>query len=314
MPAPTVATREPRLLVLAAFAAVYVIWGSTYLFIRFAVAELPPFFTGAARFLTAGTVLLAWARLRGDAMPTTSQVRSAAIGGFFLLTAGNGAVVWAVQRVPSGIAALIVATLPVWMVLIEWARPGGWRPRLPVFAGIALGLAGIGLLLDPRSFGAGEPVDPVGALVLCAGSIAWAAGSIFMRNAPMPKSAFASNGIQMLCGGLGLSLVSALSGEPAQLDLAGASARALLSVLYLMVFGSLIAFTAYTYILRVSTPARVSTYAYVNPVVAVFLGWLFAGEAVTTRTILATGVILAGVAVITAGSVHAGRRARQAGG
>ena len=176
----------------AAFGAVYLIWGSTYLFIRFAVAELPPFLTGAVRFLAAGTILLAWARLRGDVMPTRAQGRTAAIGGFFLLTAGNGAVVWAVQRVPSGIAAIIVATLPVWMVLIEWARPGGWRPRLPVFGGIALGLGGIALLLDPRSFGAGAPVDPVGALVLCSGSIAWAAGSIFMRNAPMPSSTHCS--------------------------------------------------------------------------------------------------------------------------
>lgn len=311
MPAHPTDSREPRALVLAAFAAVYVIWGSTYLFIRFAVAELPPFLTGSVRFLAAGSVLLAWARLRGDPLPTPAQRRSAVIGGFFLLTAGNGAVVWAVQRVPSGIAAIIVATLPVWMVLIEWARPGGWRPRLPVFGGIALGLAGIALLLDPRSFGSGEPVDPVGALVLCSGSIAWAAGSIFMRNVPMPRSAFASNGIQMLAGGAGLLVVASLAGEPSRLDLAAASPRALLSVLYLMVFGSLIAFTAYTYILRVSTPARVSTYAYVNPVVAVFLGWIFAGEPVTPRTLMATGVILAGVAVITAGGVHAGRRARQ---
>ncbi len=307
-------TREPRALILAAFAAVYLIWGSTYLFIRFAVAELPPFLTGAVRFLVAGSVLLAWARLRGDVLPTRAQGRSAAIGGLFLLTAGNGAVVWAVQRVPSGIAALIVATLPVWMVLIEWARPGGWRPRPAVFGGIALGLAGIALLLDPRSLGTGVAVNPIGALVLCLGSIAWAGGSIFMRNAPMPKSPFASNGIQMVCGGIGLAVLATLAGEPARLDIAAASPRALLSVLYLMVFGSLIGFTAYTYILRVSTPARVSTYAYVNPVVAVFLGWLFAGEPVTVRTLMATGVILAGVAVITAGAVRRGRQVGPAKG
>lgn len=290
---------EPRALVVAAFAAVYLIWGSTYLFIHFAVSELPPFLVGAVRFLVAGSILTLWARLRGDPMPTPRQARTAAIGGLFLLTVGNGAVVWAVQRVPSGITALIVATLPVWMVLIEWARPGGVRPRAGVFAGIGLGLAGIALLLDPGALGGGERVDLAGALVLCIGSVAWAAGSILMRHAPMPRSARAANGLQMLAGGTGLALLGLAAGEAPQLDIAGASPRALLSVLYLMVFGSLIAFTAYTYILRVSTPARVSTYAYVNPLVAVFLGWTFAGEVVTGRTLAAAAVILASVAVVT---------------
>lgn len=290
---------EPRGLVLAAFAAVYVIWGSTYLFIHFAVVELPPFLVGAVRFLVAGGILLLWARLRRDPKPAPREVRTAGIGGLFLLTVGNGAVVWASQRVPSGIAALIVATLPVWMVLIEWIRPGGLRPRMGVLAGILLGLAGIALLLDPGAIGAGERVDLAGAAVLCLGSIAWAGGSIYMRAASMPRSALVSNGIQMLAGGVGLTIMGLAAGELARLDLAGASPRALLSVLYLMVFGSLIGFTAYTYILRVSTPARVSTYAYVNPVVAVLLGWMFAGEIVTGRTVAAAAVILASVAVVT---------------
>ena len=295
---------EPRALVLAAFAAVYVIWGSTYLFIHFAVAELPPFLVGAVRFLIAGGILLAWARFRNDPLPTARQARTATIGGIFLLTVGNGAVVWASQRVPSGITALIVATLPVWMVLIEWIRPGGTRPRLGVLAGILLGLAGIALLLDPGALGGGERVDPAGALVLCLGSIAWAGGSIYMRAAPMPRSALASNGIQMLAGGVGLTLAGLAAGELGRLDLASASPRALLSVLYLMVFGSLIGFTAYTYILRVSTPARVSTYAYVNPVVAVLLGWMFANEAVSARTLAAAAIILASVAVVTLGATR----------
>jgi drug/metabolite transporter (DMT)-like permease len=310
MPSASHRPDEPRALVIAAFAAVYVIWGSTYLFIHFAVSELPPFLVGAVRFLVAGSILTLWAHLRDDPRPTGRQARTAAIGGLFLLTVGNGAVVWAVQRVPSGITALIVATLPVWMVLIEWARPGGVRPRAGVFAGIALGLAGIALLLDPGALGGGERVDIGGALVLCLGSMAWAAGSIFMRHFPMPRSARAGNGIQMLAGGAGLALLGLSVGEASQVDVAGASARALLSVLYLMIFGSLIGFTAYTYILRVSTPARVSTYAYVNPLVAVFLGWMFAGEAVTGRTLAAAAVILASVAVVTIW----GTARRQAGG
>lgn len=287
-------------LVIAAFAAVYIVWGSTYLAIRFAVAELPPFITAATRFLIAGAILFAWGRIQGEPLPTPVERRSAAVGGLLLLLGGNGAVVWAEQFVPSGIAALIVATLPLWMVLLEWARPGGSKPGLGVFVGLALGLAGIGLLLDPGDTGGG--VDVVGAVVLCFGSVSWAAGSIYMRNVPMPRSAFMSNGIQMLAGGTGLMILGSAVGEFGNLELAAASAKALLSVAYLIVFGSLIGFTAYTYILRVSTPARVSTYAYVNPVVAVFLGWALAGETITIRTLAAAGVILLSVAIITLSS------------
>lgn len=298
-PAPA-APGHSRALLIAAFAAVYLVWGSTYLAIRFAVAELPPFITAGVRFLVAGAILLLWARLQGDALPTARERRGATIGGLLLLLGGNGAVVWAEQFVPSGIAALIVATLPLWMVLLEWARPGGSRPRSGVFLGLALGLAGIALLLDPSDATGG--VDVVGTVALCLGSVSWAAGSIFMRHVPMPKSALTSNATQMLAGGVGLALLGAALGEFGRLDLAAASPRALLSVAYLIVFGSLIGFTAYTYILRVSTPARVSTYAYVNPVVAVMLGWALAGEAITVRTIAAAGVILLSVAIITLSS------------
>lgn len=292
---------------IAAFAAVYLVWGSTYLAIRFAVAELPPFITAGVRFLIAGAILLAWARLRGEPVPDRRQARGAAIGGLFLLLGGNGAVVWAEQFVPSGIAALIVATLPVWMVLIEWARPGGRRPRAGVFAGLALGLAGIALLIDPTAI-AGESVHVVGAIVLCFGSISWAAGSIYMRHVPMPGTAITSNAVQMLAGGVGLTLTALAVGELGSLNLAAASPRALASVAYLILFGSLVGYTAYTYILRVSTPARVSTYAYVNPVVAVFLGWAFAGEVVTLRTVAAAAVIVGGVAIITISGASARKR------
>lgn len=298
----TVTKSEPKALVVAAFAAVYIIWGSTYLAIRFAVEELPPFTMAAARFLIAGTILLLWARLRNEPRPAGRQGRGAAIGGLFLLLGGNGGVVWAEQRVASGATALIVATLPVWMVLIDWWRPGGRRPSAGVAAGLALGLVGIGLLVDPGAIRGGAGVDPIGALVLCLASVSWAAGSIYIRHVPMPRSAFASNGIQMLAGGAALLLTGLLAGELGRLDLAAASSRAWLSLGYLAVFGSLIGFTAYTYINRVSTPAKVSTYAYVNPIVAVFLGWAFAGEPITPRTLGAAAVILAAVATITLAS------------
>jgi drug/metabolite transporter (DMT)-like permease len=293
---------------LAAFAAVYLVWGSTYLFIRFAVETLPPFLMAGARFAVAGAILYLWARMRGAPTPARAEFRGAAIAGLFLLLGGNGAVVWAEQRVPSGVTALLVATVPVWMVLLDWLRPGGVRPRAGVFAGLALGLVGLALLVGRGAFGGGG-ADVVGAAVLVVGSILWATGSLYVRQNPRPSSALVTNAVQMLAGGAALLVVGTLVGEFGRLDLAAASTRSLLSLLYLVIAGSLIGFTAYTYLLQVSTPAKVSTYAYVNPVVAVFLGWAFAGEDITARTLVAAAVILAGVAIITMAS--AGQEAEQ---
>jgi drug/metabolite transporter (DMT)-like permease len=300
----TFAGRRPkeqsRARLFAAFAAVYTVWGSTYLFIRFAVETLPPFLMAGARFAVAGAILYLWARLRGAATATRAEWRGAAIAGLFLLLGGNGAVVWAEQRVPSGVTALLVATVPIWMVLLEWLRPGGKRPRAGVFVGLALGLAGLALLVGRGAVsGGGEGADLVGAAVLVVGSILWATGSIYVRHSQHPSSALVSNAVQMLAGGAALLVAGTVVGELGRLDLGAASARSLFSLLYLVIAGSLIGFTAYTYLLQVSTPAKVSTYAYVNPVVAVFLGWAFAGEEITARTLIAAAVILAGVAIIT---------------
>jgi drug/metabolite transporter (DMT)-like permease len=292
-------TEQSRSRVVAAFAAVYLIWGSTYLFIRFAVETLPPFIMSGTRFALAGAVLYAWARLRGTPAPTPAETRSAAIAGLFLLVGGNGAVSWAEQRVPSGVTALLVATVPVWMVLLDWLRPGGTRPRVGVFAGLALGLAGLALLVGQGASGSGERVDPVGAAVLAGGSILWAIGSLYIGRNPRPPSALVANAVQMLAGGVTLLAVGTIAGELGRLDLAAASTRSLLSLVYLFSAGSLIGYTAYTYLLQVSTPAKVSTYAYVNPVVAVFLGWAFASEEITARRLIAAAVILSGVAIIT---------------
>jgi drug/metabolite transporter (DMT)-like permease len=297
----------PRARLLAAFAAVYLIWGSTYLFIRFAVETLPPFAMAGARFAVAGAILYLWARLRGAPTPSRAELRGAAVAGFFLLLGGNGAVVWAEQRVPSGITALLVATVPVWMVLLDWLRPGGTRPRAGVFVGLALGLVGLVLLVGRGGLGAGsQGADIMGAAVLVVGSILWAIGSLYVRHHARPTSPIVTNAVQMLAGGMALFVAGALVGELGRLDLAAASTRSLLSLLYLVVFGSLIGFTAYTYLLTVSTPAKVGTYAYVNPVVAVFLGWAFAAEEITPLTLIAAAVILAGVAIITV----AGERGR----
>jgi drug/metabolite transporter (DMT)-like permease len=285
--------------VIAAFAAVYIIWGSTYLAILFAIETLPPFLMAGVRFLVAGAAVHMVLRARGAAAPPRSLWRSALIVGALLLLGGNGAVVWAEQHVPSGVAALLVATVPCWMVLLEWLRPGGVRPTFAVVLGLVLGTAGIIILIGPDALGAGR-VDPIGAGVLALGSLSWATGSIYSRSIRIPATPLLFTGMQMLAGGACLTAFGLLLGEAGEVDLGAVSARSALALLYLILFGSLIGYTAYIWLLRVSTAAKVATYAYVNPVVAVLLGWLFAGEALTTRMMLAAAVIVTGVAVITA--------------
>jgi drug/metabolite transporter (DMT)-like permease len=285
--------------VAAAFAAVYLIWGSTYLGIRFAIETLPPFLMAGTRFVIAGLLIYGWAQLRRPSRPTRAQWLSALVIGTLLLMGGNGAVTWAEQRIPSGVAALMVAITPCWMVLLEWLRPGGTRPTLQIVAGLVLGLGGIALLVGPQSLMGGERIDPVGAGVLVLGSLSWATGSIYSKQARVPGGPFVATGMQMLCGGVMLLLLGVLTGDIGRLDLAGVSARSVLAFLYLITFGAIVGYSAYIWLLRVSTPARVSTYAYVNPVVAVLLGWAFAGEPLTARMGLAALVIIAGVALIT---------------
>lgn len=297
-----------------ALAAVYLVWGSTYLAIRFAVETLPPFLMAGTRFLVAGSLLYGWRRAAGFPRPTVAQWRAAAVVGGLMLLGGNGGVVWAEQWVESGTAALMVASVPLWMVLLDWARPGGRAPRPAVWAGIAVGLVGVALL-----FGA-PTVDArytAGWVVLLLASIAWAAGSLYSRSAVLPAPLLAT-GMQMLAGGALLVLAGIGTGELAGVDPTRFSARSILALGYLIVFGSLIGYTAYVWLLRVTAPALASTYAYVNPVVAVFLGWLLAGERITPRIVLASLVIVGGVALITTARARRpgrtlGRDARSAG-
>ena len=289
-----------RVRLIAAFAAVYLVWGSTYLAIRFAVETLPPLLMAGARFVIAGALLLAWSMARGRAVrPNRTDWLTGLIGGSLLLVGGNGGVVWAEQRVPSGITALLVAVVPVWMVLLDWMRPHGRRPPALVFVGLGLGLGGLALLVGMDSLHGHGSVDATGAAVLVLASLFWAAGSLYTKHAPRGSSGLNGSATQMLAGGGVLLLAAACSGELSQLDLAHASLRSLLGFLYLVTFGSLIGFTAYIYVLAHTSAAKASTYAYVNPVVAVFLGWALASEPVTARTVLAAGVILSGVAIIT---------------
>jgi drug/metabolite transporter (DMT)-like permease len=292
-------TRIPtRHRLVLAFASLYLIWGSTYLAIRYAIATIPPFLMGGTRLLVAGAVLYAWARRRGAPPPGWERWRGAAIVGAFLFLGGNGAVVWSQQSVPSGLAALVVATVPLWMVLLESLRRDGLRAAPQELLGVAIGMLGIGLLIGPgRLVGGGRP-DPVGTLVLVLGSLSWAHGSLVARRVSQPPSPLLATGLQMLAGGALLFLAGLVVGEGARLDLPRVTLRSWLCLAYLVVFGSIIAFTAYVWLLRVTTPARVATYAYVNPVVAVLLGWLLAGEPLTPRVLLAAAVIVGAVALI----------------
>lgn len=284
-----------RALVLAAFATIYLVWGSTYLGIAIAIETLPPLLMAGVRFLMAGIVLYSAARLTGAARPEPRMWRSALLLGALFLLLGNGGVVWAEQRVASGLAAVLVATMPLWTVVIERMR-GAPTPPPATIVGLLAGLAGVALLLAPG----GGRVDLLGAAVLTLASISWAYASIISKRQPLPKSGALSSGMQMLAGGACLTLVGLFSGEASQLATMVPSTRSLLALLYLIVFGSLLGFTAFTWLLQVSTPGRVATYAYVNPVVAVTLGWAVAGEPFGPRHLAASAVIIGGVALITA--------------
>ena len=287
--------KPPFAAVLAAFAALYLIWGSTYLGIRFAIETLPPFTMAGVRFLIAGAVMYAWQRPR-HAAPTRQHWRTAGIVGAFLLLGGNGGVTWAEQIVPSGVAALLVASTPMWMVVLDAARPGGTRPGWGVVAGLAVGLAGIVWLVGPSELG-GEPVPLVGALAVLGAALSWATGSIYQRGAPQSEATLLNVAMQMLAGGALLLAAGVALGE--RVDLAAVSGRSLGALVYLIVFGALVGYSAYVWLLKVTTPAQVSTYAYVNPVVAVVLGWALAGEPLGPRVLGAGAAVVLAVALIT---------------
>ncbi len=290
-------TDAPRSRVAFAFAAVYLAWGSTYLFIKFAVASLPPLGMAGFRFLLAGVILYGWARWRGAAAPSKSQWRAAAIVGTMLM-ASNAAVAWSELRIPSGVASLLVAITPCWMVLFDWMGHRERRPNAGILVGLLAGLCGMAILIGPGSLMGGGGINVAGATAVIVGTSIWAAGSLYARQAARPTSPQLLSGMQMLCGGAVLTVLSALAGQWRGFSFAATPAIAWWSFLYLLTFGSLLAYSAYMYLLTVSTPARVSTYAYVNPVVAVFLGWAFAGESLTPRVIVASGVIVGAVALI----------------
>jgi drug/metabolite transporter (DMT)-like permease len=291
----------------AALITVYIVWGSTYLAIRFAVETMPPFLMAAARFLIAGAILYGWRLLAGDRRPMKIEWRSAAIVGVLLLVGGNGGVVWAEQSVPSGVAALIVGSAPLWMVAIDAFRPGGHRPNLQTVIGILVGFVGIFILVGPwQDRGQEEPFNTLGIMALFLAALFWAIGSLYSRRAPLPDSPLLGTGMEMLAGGAGLLILGTITGEWSGLNLQSISPQSIWGLVYLIVFGALVGFACYTWLLRVAPTPLVSTYAYVNPLVAVFLGFLFAQEPLTPRIMISSLIVVSSVALIN--TAHLSKR------
>lgn len=306
-----------RLFVVLALLIVYLFWGGTYLGIRLAVRTIPPFLMAGGRFLVAGALVYGFARLRGAARPTRRQWLDAGTVGALLLVGGNGLVSWAEQLVPSGIAALLVATVPLWMILLGLLDARGKRPGLVILAGVLLGFVGVAVLVLPSNTGA-DRISPLGFAALLAGALFWAWGSLRSRSVSLPASPLLANGMQMLVGGGLLVALGLATGEGARLHPAQVSMESLLGLGYLVSFGSIVAYNAYLWLLKNADPTWVSTYAFVNPIVAVFLGWLIAGEKLADRSLLASVIIVLAVVIITlARNLEAGaarRKAALAGG
>jgi len=288
-----------RLRIALAFLSIYTIWGSTYLAIRFAIETFPPFLMAAIRFLIAGGVLYAWMRLRGAQRPTPANWKAAMIIGGLLLLGGNGGVTKAEQVIPSGLTAVLITIVPIWMALVELLQQDRVIPTLQTVLGLVLGFGGVVLLVGPGDLGGSGGLNPLWVGVLLFASLSWATGSVYSRKASLPKTPLLGSGMEMLAGGVLLLLVSLVSQEWVGFQPSNVSFLSLVSFLYLIVFGSLIAFSSYVWLLTKTTTARASTYAYVNPVVAVFLGYFLAGEQLTLRTLLASSMIVIAVVVIT---------------
>ncbi len=285
-----------------ALIAIYLIWGSTYLAIRYVVESIPPFMSAGMRFISAGVLLYVWRITKGDPVPTRRQWRDAGIIGLLLLLGGNGLVSWAEQFVPSGVAALLISTVPIWMVVIESLRPGGEKPTVRAILGLVLGFGGVALMIGPgklsQEIGA---LHPLGLIALPVAALLWSFGSVHSKSSDLPESTLMTTSVEMLVGSMGLFLVSTLQGEWARFDLEAVLSTSWIGLVYLAIAGSLGGFVAYAYLLKNAPISLVSTYAYVNPIIALLLGAWIAQEALDGRTVFAAVVILGAVILITTG-------------
>lgn len=290
--------KPPAWKIAVAFTALYVIWGTTYLAIGMMVKTIPPYLGAGSRFLVAGALLYAFLRLMGVPRPTVRQWGWAGLAGLLLLVGGNGSIVWAQKTVPSGITSVIVATEPLWIVVLGWLFFKGSKPTFLEWAGILGGLAGIVLLVGPSLFAHGRQIDPFGATLLVFAAISWSFGALVSRHANLPESAPMSMGMEMTVAGVLMLFLALPKGDWAGFALSAVSRTSFLGWLYLVVFGSWCGFVAFFFVMRHCRPSRAATYAYINPVIAVFLGWLVAGEPLTARVLASAAIILVSVAVV----------------
>ena len=297
---------------IVAFAAVYIIWGSTYLAIRLLIDTLPGFSMVGLRFFIAGAILYGFARWRGEAAPSRAQWRNTSVIGIMLLFVGTGAVVWATYRIDSGLAALMVGMEPLWMALLLWLWPFGTtpgrRPDARTLGALLVGFLGAAILAAPGTDLQTGETRLLPLLVISLGCISWAAGSLWSRQADLPPSQWINTSCQMLSGGLALVVYGTAIGEWNQFQLQNVSWTSFMAFLYLVVFGSLVAFSAYSWLIRTTEPTLVATHAYVNPVVAVFLGWLIANEPVGPRTLVASALIVGSVVLLTSSEKRAAKK------
>ena len=290
---------------IVAFAIVYLVWGSTYLGIRVAIETMPPVLMAGMRFVVSGVLIFTFLLIRGAKWPTLKEWKEQAVIGFFLLLGGNALVSWAEQHTPSGITALILGASPLMMVLVDWVRPGGRRPTLLLAVGVVIGIAGVALLLGPDAIPAGNRPPVIDIIAIIVSSLCWWIGSLYSKHVRSGTTPLMASAMQMLCGSACMLLVGFMLGEGSTVHFAAFSSRSWVAFAYLVVVGSIVTFPVYIWLLDHSTPAKVSTYAYVNPVVAVFLGWALLGEPMNLRIILAATVIIGAVAILTVGRSRA---------
>ncbi|MBL8860614.1 MAG: EamA family transporter [Planctomycetes bacterium] len=287
--------REGRGRLLLALCAVWILWGSTYFAIRVAVEALPPFLMAGTRFVLAGALLLTYALATGAERPRREHLLPACVSGALLMLCSNGLVCWAETRVDSSVAALVVAGVPLWMLLFDWLRPRGARPAARGLAGVVVGMAGVALLAAPDP---AHPLDPLGIAALVAATISWSIGSLYSRGAHLPRAQVTASGLQMLAGGILQCVAGVALGEVSRVDLELVGARHVASWAWLVLAGSIAGFSAYLWLLKHTTPALATSYAFVNPLVALVLGVVWGGEVLAPRTWIAAAIIVGAVVLV----------------
>ncbi|MGD9558032.1 MAG: EamA family transporter [Mangrovibacterium sp.] len=291
-----------RLKIVLSFAAIYIVWGSTYMAIMVALRSFPPFLLAGLRFLTAGLIMFGWCWFRKEKMPTLHDVFKLSVTGILLLFFGTGAVVWVEQYITSSLASIVISTVPIWFVVLDKPQWSFHLSNKMILLGLIMGFAGVILLLGDRSLMKSDDksIELLSFFILLGGTLMWATGSLFSRYYPANGSPILKASIQMIAAGILAILTGAFTGELSRVESSSVTGESLFAMIYLITMGSMVAYLAYTWLIQVSRPSLVGTYAYVNPLVAVLLGWLILGEQVTSRQIVALFVILSGIFIINA--------------